>query len=139
MPARQRPRDLRGPQSRIGRLARFHVEGYVHVLAYRILVPLMLLYGILVIVFLLVPGLATVLKAATAVIWVLWAPQLFEVMKGLALAWSRGMAYGNLNPEFAHLYRKRYGKRPGFYVALPWIFLVVWAAGFILMIARWHP
>ena len=81
----------------------------------------------------------TALKIATAVIWVLWTPQLFEVAKGLALAWSRGMAFGNLNEEFAHLYRTRYGKRRGLYLSLPFIVMAVWAAGFILMIARWQP
>jgi hypothetical protein len=139
MGAGSTPRDLRGPQIRILRLARFLPEGFIHVLAFRIKVPLAILYGLLIIVYLLVPGAGTVLKVATAVIWVLWTPQLFEVAKGLALAWSRGMAFGKLNPEFARLYRKRYGKWPGLYRALPFLVLALWAAGFILMLARWQP
>ncbi len=131
-------RDLRGPQVRIGRLARFLPIGFIHVLAYRIMVPLLLLYGILVIVYLLVPGLGGALKVVTAVAWVLWTPQLFEVARGLALAWSRGMVFGKLNPEFAHLYRARYGGK-GVLRALPILVLAGWAAGFVIMIARWHP
>jgi len=131
-------KDLRGSQARIFRLARFHVEGFIHVLAYRIMVPLMVLWALLIIAYLLAPGLGTALKVATAVIWVLWTPQLFEVAKGLALAWSRGMVFGKLNEEFAHLYRKRYGAKAAFR-ALPFLFLLVWAAGFIVMITRWQP
>jgi hypothetical protein len=131
-------KDLRGPQIRIARLAKFYLEGFIHVLAYRIMVPLTILYGLLIIAYLLALGLGSVLKIATAIVWILWTPQLFEVAKGLALAWSRGMAFGNLNEEFAHLYRKKYGRKPG-YQALPYAVLVVWTAGFILMIARWQP
>jgi hypothetical protein len=131
-------KDLRGPQTRIGRLARFHFEGLLHVVAYRILVPLMILWALLIIAYLLVPSLGVVLKAVTAVVWVLWTPQLFEVAKGLALAWSRGMAFGKLNEEFAHLYRKRYGTKSGL-KALPFLFLALWLIGFIIMIAGWQP
>ncbi|MGO9412329.1 MAG: hypothetical protein ACLQCB_16435 [Spirochaetia bacterium] len=131
-------RDLRGPQTRIGRLARFHFEGYLHVLAYRIQVPLMILWGLLIIVYLLTPGLGTPLKIVTAVIWVISTPQLFEVAKGLALAWSRGMVFGKLNEEFAHLYRKRYRSKSGL-KALPYVFLIIWAAGFVIMLVGWQP
>jgi len=136
---RKNPRDLRGPQRRIGRLVRFSFEGFVHVLFYRIMVPFSILNGLLIAASLLAPGLGAAVKAVTLVTWVLWTPQLFEVAKGLALAWSRGMAFGRLNPEFAHLYRKRYRKRPGVYLAMPFVVLAVWAAGFVVMIGRWHP
>ncbi len=131
-------KDLRGPQRRIGRLIPFHLEGYIHVLFFRIMIPLMFLWALLIIAYLIVPGLGMAMKVATAVIWVLWTPQLFEVAKGLALAWSRGMVFGKLNPEFAYLYRKRYGAK-GWLAALPYAFLVVWAAAFIVMIVRWQP
>jgi hypothetical protein len=136
---RKNPRDLRGPQRRIGRLARFSLEGFVHVLFYRIMVPLSILNGLLIAASLVVPGLGAAVKAVTLVTWALWTPQLFEVAKGLALAWSRGMAFGRLNAEFAHLYRKRYRKKPGVYLAMPFVVLAVWAAGFVVMIERWNP
>jgi hypothetical protein len=131
--------DLRGPQRRIARLLPFHVEAYLHVLLYRIMVPLNIVFGASIFVSFLVPGHGAALKAFTAVIWVLWSLQLFEVARGLALAWSRGMAYGNLNAEFAHLYRKRYRKNPAFWFAFPWIVLALWAAGFVIMMIWWHP
>ena len=133
------PNDLRGPQGRLARLLPFHAEAWLHVVLYRVMVPLNILYGLLVFASLLVPGLGPVLKAGTAVVWVLWSLQLFEVARGLALAWSRGMAWGRLNAEFAHLYRKRYRKRPGFWLAFPWLVLALWAAGFAIMMVWWHP
>jgi hypothetical protein len=132
-------RDLRGPLWRIGRLLRFYPEAFIHVLAYRIMVPLMILYGAVMVASLLLPGLGVVLKASTAVIWMLWTPQLFEVAKGLSLSWTRGMAFGRLNPEFAHLYRKRYGRRSWVFVAFPFIVVALWAAGFVVMLAWWQP
>jgi len=132
-------RDLRGPQVRIGRLLRFHPEAFIHVLAYRIMVPLTILFGAVVLLSVFLPGLGAVLKIFTAVIWILWTPQLFEVAKGLSLAWTRGMAFGRLNEEFAHLYRKRYGKRTGAYIAFPYIVLALWAAGFVVLLRWWQP
>jgi len=52
---------------------------------------------------------------------------------------TRGLAFGHLNGEFAHLYRKRYGKHPGPWRAVPFIGLAVWVAAFVIMLARWTP
>ena len=133
------PHDLRGPQRRIARLLTFSGEAFVHVLAYRIMVPLNIVFGavILLSIFIGIPG--TLLKVLTAVTWALWTPQLFEVAKGLSLAWTRGMAFGNLNEEFAHLYRKRYGRNTAIFTALPWVVLVLWAAGFVILLVVWRP
>ncbi len=131
--------DLRGPQRRIGRLGKFYFEGFLHVVVYRIQIPLTILYALAILAYLLWGGLGTALKIVTAVVWVLWTPQFFEVAKGLSLAVSRGMAYGKLNPEFADLYRKRYATRSGAALAFPWVVLAVWAAGFIVMLLRWNP
>ncbi len=132
-------RDFRGPQRRIGRLLRFSGEAFIHVLAYRIMVPLMIAFGAVLLLSLFLPGMGVALKILTAVIWALWTPQLFEVAKGLSLAWTRGMAFGRLNEEFAHLYKKRYGRRTGAFVAFPFLVLAVWAAGFVVMLIWWHP
>ena len=128
--------DLRGPQRRIGRLAPFHFEAYVHILFYRIMIPLSLAYGIFVLVSFGVPGLGYPVKLFTLVIWALWTPQFFEVAKGLSLSWSRGMAFGHMNKEFARLYRKRYAKKPLGYHLFPYFVLALWAAGFVVMIVR---
>jgi hypothetical protein len=49
------------------------------------------------------------------------------------------MAFGHMNAEFAHLYRKRYAKRTGVYAVYPFVVLAAWAAGFIVMLVRWSP
>jgi hypothetical protein len=139
MESRKRLADLRGPQRRIGRLALFYKEAFVHVLFYRILIPIAILYAAAIVVYLAVPGLGVLAKAFTAVVWVLWTPQVFEVAKGLSLAATRGLAWGHLNEEFAALYRKRYPRATGPWVALPFLALAVWIAGFVVIVVRWTP
>ena len=139
MESRKRLTDLRGPQSRIGRLLPFYFEAYLHMFTNRIMAFLSLIYAACIVAYLLVPGLGTLLKVLTAVVWLLWTPQFFEALKGLALVWSRGMAFGRLNSEFAYLYRKRYGARSGIFAAFPFAVLALWAAGFVVMLARWFP
>ncbi len=139
MESRKRLTDLRGPQSRIGRLLSFSFEAWLHMLTNRIMVFLSLLYAVFIALHLLVPGLGTALKILTAAVWLLWTPQFFEALKGLALVWSRGMAFGHLNEEFAHLYRKRYAKRTGVYAVFPFVVLAAWAVGFLVMLVRWFP
>jgi hypothetical protein len=139
MGSRKRLTDLRGPQSRIGRLLSFSFEAWLHMLANRIMVFLSLLYAVFVGIYLLVPGLGIVLKVLTVALWLLWTPQFFEALKGLALVWSRGMAFGHLNQEFAHLYRRHYARRTGIYAAFPFVGLAVWAVGLVVMCVRWIP
>jgi hypothetical protein len=139
MESRKRLTDLRGPQSRIGRLLSFSFEAWLHMFTNRVMVFLSLLYAALIVVYLLVPGLGTALKAVTAAVWVLWTPQFFEALKALVLVASRGLAFGHLNSEFAHLYRTHYHKHPGPYVAFPFVVLAGWIAGFVVMLLRWFP
>jgi hypothetical protein len=139
MESQKRLKDLRGPQARVGRLLAFDPEAYIHMLSYRVMAPLTILYGILILLYFLLPGLGPALKIATGVVWVLWTPQFFAVARGLSLAWSRGMAFGRLNKEFADLYRKRYRARAGGYLAFPYLVLAAWVAGFIILVLRWWP
>lgn len=139
MESRKRLTDLRGPQSRIGRLLSFYFEAWLHMVTNRVMVFLSLLYAALIVVYLLVPGLGTALKVMTAAVWVLWTPQFFEALKALVLVASRGMAFGRMNGEFAHLYRTRYHKHPGPYKAFPFVVLTGWAAGFVVMLLWWLP
>jgi hypothetical protein len=138
MDSRKRLTDLRGPLRRISRLLGFSLEAYIHMVTNRIMVPLSILYAAAILAYFLVADLGPILKACTAVIWVLWTPQFFEALKGLSLVWSRGMAFGHLNGEFAALYRKRYGKT-GAYAVFPFAVLALWAAGFVVMLIRWFP
>ena len=139
MESRKRLTDLRGPQARIGRLLSFFFEGWLHMVTNRIMVFLSLLYAVLIVVYLLVPGLGTLLKIVTAAVWILWTPQFFEALKALVLVRSRGLAFGHLNGEFAHLYQRRYRKHPGPLRAFPFAGLAVWLAAFVVMLVRWFP
>ena len=139
MDSRKRLTDLRGPQSRIGRLLSFYFEGWLHMFTNRVMVFLSLLYAAFLVIYLLVPGLGTPLKIFTAAVWVLWTPQFFEALKALVLVASRGLAFGHLNAEFAHLYRTRYAKHPGPFKAFPFVVLAAWVAGFVVMLLRWFP
>ena len=139
MESRKRLTDLRGPQSRVGRLLSFSFEAWLHMVTNRVMVFLSMLYAVLVVVYLLVPGLGAALKWATAALWVLWTPQFFEALKALVLVRTRGLAFGHLNGEFAHLYRTRYRKHPGPYRVFPFVVLAAWAVGFVLMLLRWFP
>lgn len=139
MESRKRLTDLRGPQSRIGRLLSFSFEAYLHMLTNRIMAFLSLLYAACIAAYLLVPGLGTLLKIFTTAVWLLWTPQFFEALKGLALVRSRGLSFGHLNAEFAFLYRRHYGKKSGATTAFPFVVLALWAAGFVVMLVRWFP
>ncbi|MDG6931401.1 MAG: hypothetical protein JRN26_07990 [Nitrososphaerota archaeon] len=132
-------KDRRGPQSRIGRLASFYMEGFIHMLFYRILVPVSIIYGALVLAWMLYPPLGLAVKALTIAVWVLFTPQLFETVKGLALSRSRGMAFGHLNEEFKALYRARYGNGGWYLGAAPYVVLAVWLVGFVAMVVWWWP
>ncbi len=57
MESRKKLTDLRGPQSRIGRLLSFSFEAWLHMATNRVMVFLSLLYAALIVVYLLVPGL----------------------------------------------------------------------------------
>jgi hypothetical protein len=139
MESRKRLTDLRGPQSRIGRLLTFYFEAWLHMVTNRIMVFLSLLEAALIVVYLLVPGLGTLLKVVTLAVWVLWTPQFFEALKAFVLVRSRGMAFGRMNGEFAHLYRTRYHKHPGPYTAFPFVVLAGWVAAFVVVLLRWFP
>ncbi len=139
MESRKKLTDLRGPQSRIGRLLTFSFEAWLHMVTNRIMVFLSLAYAVLIVLYLLVPGLGLLLKIVTAAVWLIWAPQFFEAMKAVVLVRSRGLAFGHLNGEFAHLYQARYHKHPGPLRALPFLGLAVWLAGFVVMLLRWFP
>ena len=56
MESRKRLTDLRGPQSRIGRLLSFSFEAYLHMLTNRIMAFLSLLYAACIVAYLLRAG-----------------------------------------------------------------------------------
>lgn len=129
--------DLRGKQSRIFRLKSFDSEALVHVLFYRILGPVSVAYGFLLLLSLAYPPLQGYVKWLTTLVWILFTPQLFETIKAFSLISTRGLAHGRLNESFKSLVEKRYRKSPGAYQALPYAVLAVWLVGLVLQLVWW--
>ena len=129
--------DMRGRQANIARLAHFHVEGFIHMLFYRILVFLSIIYGIMLLTFFAYPQLAFAVKVLTAIVWVFFTPQLYETAKGFTIISTKGLAFGRLSEEYRFLMKSKYGKSGGIYNAVPYATLAVWIAGFVAMLAWW--
>ncbi|MDG6934063.1 MAG: hypothetical protein JRN68_05145 [Nitrososphaerota archaeon] len=133
-------KDLRGSQVRIGRLRRFYLEAFVHMLFNRILAPFSVLFGVLFLAwFALFPSAVTLAKALLVILWILFTPQFLETVKGLSLASSRGIAFGHLNPEFAYLYKSRYHKGSAGYRVLLAVVAAIWLASLVILVVAWSP
>ncbi|MEM0075001.1 MAG: hypothetical protein QXG05_03130 [Nitrososphaerota archaeon] len=139
MSSKKNLRDERGSQSRIARLTSFYTGAFIHMLFYRILIPVSIIYGITIFVWLGYPSLAILVKAMTAIVWFLFTPQFFYTIKGLILSYSRGLSFGHLNPEFVAIYRSRYKKNTAYLAPIPYIALAIWIIGFIAMLVWWSP
>jgi hypothetical protein len=129
--------DFRGKQSNISRLTRFDPEAFVHMLFYRVLIPVSIIYGIVLLASLVFSGLELAVKALTVIIWILFTPQVFETAKAVSVTGSRGMAFGHLNESYLFILRTRYSKKAGAYTLFPYLVLALWVVGFISMVAWW--
>lgn len=129
--------DMRGRQANIARLSRFHKEGFIHMLFYRILVFVSILYGIVLLLFFAYPQLSLLSKALTAIVWILLTPQLYETAKGFSIISTKGLAQGHLSKEYRFLMKSKYGKSGGIYNVVPYAAMVVWVAGFVAMLVWW--
>lgn len=130
--------DMRGRQVNIARLARFHAEGFVHMLFYRILVFVAIAYGFAILLSLVAPELAFPVKILTVLVWVFFTPQVYEAAKSLTIISTRGLAFGHLSEEYKFMMKSRYKKRGGAFSVVPYCAMVVWALGFIAMLAWWN-
>lgn len=133
----KRSHDVRGRLSNLGRVWRHDREAFVHALFYRILIPYSILYGVVLLVGVFVGGLGYLLRPLTLVEWVLFTPQVYETAKAFSLIASRGQAFGHLNESYLSLVKKRYGPKSGFYGLLPYLVLLLWAAGFVVAAIWW--
>ncbi|MCW6160276.1 MAG: hypothetical protein LVQ95_04285 [Candidatus Micrarchaeales archaeon] len=129
--------DMRGRQANIARLAHFHVEGFIHMLFYRILTFLAVIYGIVLLAFFAYPQLSLTVKALTVLVWIFFTPQLYETAKGFTIISTKGLAFGHLSEEYRFLMKSKYGKSGGIYHAVPYAVLAVWAAGFVAVLLWW--
>ncbi|MCL4365214.1 MAG: hypothetical protein M1569_02150 [Candidatus Marsarchaeota archaeon] len=124
--------DVRGRQSGIFRLYGFDNEGLVHMIFYRIAVFAALLLAAAIIIGFAFDGqpFTPYSKVLVLIVWILFTPQLFETGKAMSIIATRGIVFGRLNESFL-----KYGvKMKGMYKiyrSVPYIILMMWAAGFV--------
>lgn len=141
MSSKKNLKDMRDGQKRISRLSRFYVVAFVHMLFNRILAFYSIIYGAIMLYYLLFSSPAYLIaKVATAIFWVLITPQFFETVKGLSMSWSRGMVFGRLNDEYISLIRKRYGSsfKVSVYMMIPYVAILLWSMAFVFMVVFWR-
>ncbi len=130
--------DVRGRQSLIFRLSRFDREGLIHMVFYRIAVFLALILAasmILSMSYYRTPF-TGITKALLLLVWIIFTPQLFETAKAMSLISSRGIVFGKLNNSFMK-YGVRKKKTYILLKALPYASLLIWAAGFAVLVKVW--
>jgi hypothetical protein len=129
--------DVRGKTTNISRLASFDQWAFLHMVFYRIAIFASIAYGILVLLWYAVPGLDFEVKVATALIWILFTPQVFAARKAIVMTLSKGMAFGHLNTEFEKTYKAKYHPLGGALIVLPYIATAIWILGFFAMLVWW--
>lgn len=126
--------DPRGRLSNLGRLKTFDIEALVHLISYRLLI----ISSLLTVLFFLLSFPAPVFDGAWKIMivldWLFFTTQVFETLKGLALTGSGGIAFGRLNKSFLSAMEEKESS-PGF-KAIPYIALVLWIIGFVVLIVE---
>ncbi len=127
--------DVRGHQASIFRLAAFDAEGLLHALTFRILVFVALVAAAVLLYNLLTGALVLEARVLVVAVWVLITPQMFELVKGLCMMSTRGMAFGHLDPLWVAS-RKEHGVNPVF-IAAPYAALAVWVILLAALLLTW--
>lgn len=130
--------DMRGNQANIARLLGFYKSAFVHMLFYRLLIFLGIIYGIVLIASVFYSPLILAAKAFTIIIWILFMPQVFAAVKVLSLTRTRGLSFGHLGEEYTFLAKKRYKGSTALYTALPYIVLAIWIVGIAFAAIGWN-
>ncbi|MCL4389416.1 hypothetical protein M1397_02265 [Candidatus Marsarchaeota archaeon] len=132
--------DLRGGQGRITRLWHFYREGYIHMLFYRILIPLSIISAIVLAATYILDYavLDAVSRLLLIAVWVVFTPQVFESAKGASVIATKGFIHGDLNKSYMESAIK-YEQHPHtrVYKALPYAALSIWIAGLIAISILW--
>jgi hypothetical protein len=129
--------DMRGSQSNIIRLAGFDIEGFIHMLFFRILVFISMIYGIVLLLSFLISVPLLLIKLLTALVWVLITPQLFESVKMLSMISTGGLSFGHFSQERVFLEKSKYKVRTGFFDIMPYGAMLLWLMGFFIMLVWW--
>ena len=129
--------DMRGKTTNIKRLASFDSWGFIHMVFYRIAIFVAIAYGLLVLLWYIVPGLSVEVRIGTALMWIIFIPQFFAAREAIIMVFSKGMAYGHLNKEYKKSYKAKYHPHSGALVVGPYIATIVWIAAFFAMLIWW--
>jgi hypothetical protein len=129
---------LRGSQKNIFRLYGFDKPSLVHMLFFRILIFVSLITVIAAVAYILLqtPLSFLVLKALLLAVWILFAPQLYAVVKVLALVMTTGRASKTMNESFLNSLHK--SERPSVaFRILPYAALALWLILFLIAVWKW--
>lgn len=129
--------DMRGSQKNLFRLLAFDKEAFIHMLFFRILIPVSIIYGIVLLIYIATSQLQVLVKPLTVLVWVLFTPQFFESAKTVSLINTRGLSMGHLSHEFVNLMKTKYRKNTSAYSAIPYGALALWAIAFVFMVVWW--
>ncbi len=128
--------DYRGGWGRLDRQLAFNDYAFVHLLFFRILVIVAIATFAVFAAGLFFQVLVAYTRYLIIAVWVLFTPQLFEVVKGLAMIGSGGVEYGHLDSSFLFTKHESEAARIE-YKVLPYIVLSFWIGGLATLIFMW--
>jgi hypothetical protein len=130
--------DMRGSQASIYRLVNFDIEGFVHMLFFRILIFASAIYGALLLLSFVTYIPATLVKLFTVVVWILITPQFFESAKLVSMMSTKGLSFGHFSQEHVFLEKSKYGINTTFFDVMPYAVMMLWVLGFLIMLIWWN-
>ncbi len=125
--------DFRGKQTNLERQLAFNKEGFIHMIFYRVLIIISIITFFVFLLSFWLVELFTVVVYLIIIIWVLFIPQLFALLKGLAMIGSKGIEFGRLNDSYISALKTN--KKMVFgYALFPYLMIGVWIFGLGLFI-----
>ena len=130
--------DVRGKERWIAKLWKFHREAFVHMLFYRILILISFACAIVLILNGLTGHYTSVAQALILLVWLLITPQLFGMMKVLAIVLTDGIAFGHLEKSYLEsIDRKIPHAKVDAMTVFPYLVAVVWLGLLCLFAVVW--
>lgn len=130
--------DMRGSQANIFRLAKFDTEGFIHMLFFRILIFVSVIYGLAIMLYFenALPGLWV--KLLTAIVWILITPQFFQTVKVISMVGSGGLSFSHFSQEYVFLAKEKRQTDTRAFDILPYALMAIWVIFFIAMLVWWN-
>ena len=119
--------DLRGSQRSIFRVGRFDREALLHMITYRALIFVGFIEGVVLLyssIFGYGKALGAISDFLLFVVMLIFIPEIFEMLKALAVISSRGIVFGHLNHSF--LDANNLGRKNSPLAALPYLGTLIW-------------